>query len=346
LGSDTLDSACYQALEEHVEACPECQAALDRLAHRLPDSLVVLPAPGCLPRVPKFEIVCELSRSTMSVVYLAAENGTNRQVALKILPAGVGAAAASAARQRALREACALSRIRHPNVVSLYDYSESGGWFCLVLPYIRGGTLKQRLIHPLPARLAAGLVATIAGAVGFIHERGLLHLDLKPSNILLDCETNFTWQRATPKVSDFGLALGAWEARLSAPSLAGLRGTPSYMAPEQATTTRALVGTHTDIHALGAVLYELLTSRPPFQAATPRDTLEQVRRQRPVPPRRLNPRVPRGLEEIALKCLAKSPVMRYSSAATLAAELKRWIGVRPTAKSPVCSAQARQVHWS
>ncbi len=211
----------------------------------------------------------------------------------------------------------------------LYDYGEADGWFFLVLEYIPGGTLKQRLAEPLPPRVAAGLVETITRAVGYLHGHGLLHLDLKPSNILLDCDGNSPWERVVPRIADFGLALSSDDAVASEKSLPGLRGTPSYMAPEQATGSRAGVGAAADIHAIGAILCELLTGRPPFQGASTLETLDQVRGQKPVPPRRLNPRIPRDLETITLKCLEKNPSRRYATAEALADDLNRFLQGRP-----------------
>jgi eukaryotic-like serine/threonine-protein kinase len=335
LGTDALGEGTYTAIEEHVEGCPECKAVLERLAHRRRDPKVVVPAPEPWPRIPGFEIQSELGRGGMGVVYLAIETGLDRPVALKVLPEAAGPEASAGPRRRWLREARAVSRVRHPNVVPLYDYGEADGWFFLVLEYVPGGTLKKRLTEPFPPRVAAGLMQTIARAVGYIHGRGLLHLDLKPSNILLDCEENGPWDRVTPRISDFGLALPNGGAGASETSLAGIRGTPSYMAPEQAPTSRAGVGAAADIHALGAILYELLTARPPFLGTSTLETLDQVRGQNPVPPRRLNPKLPRDLETIALKCLEKNPSRRYASAGALADDLRRWLDGKPISARPV-----------
>jgi eukaryotic-like serine/threonine-protein kinase len=329
LGADVLGDETYAAIEQHVEACPQCKAVLERLADRHPDPTVILPGPERLPRITGFEIRSELDRGGMGVVYLATEKGLDRLVALKILPAAVGPDASTGPRRRWLREARAVSSVRHPNVVPLYDFGEADGWFFLVLEYIPGGTLKKRLTEPLPPRVAAGLVETIARAVGYLHSRGLLHLDLKPSNILLDCEENAPWDQVTPRISDFGLALSSDGAGASDTSLAGIRGTPSYMAPEQAAGARAGVGEAADFHALGAILYELLTGRPPFQGSSTLETLDQVRGQNPVPPRRLNPKIPRDLETIALKCLEKNPSRRYASAEALADDLTYFLEGRP-----------------
>jgi hypothetical protein len=187
--------------------------------------------------------------------------------------------------------------------------------------------------------VAAAVVETVARAVGFIHGRGLLHLDLKPSNILLDCETNAPWDRVVPRVADFGVALGDGPDE-STMSPAGPRGTPSYMAPEQTAATGSTIGPAADIYALGAILYELLTGRPPFQGRSAIETLDQVRGQEPVPPRRLIPAIPHDLETVCLKCLEKVPCRRYASAESLAAELCRWLEGRPILTRPVSSFES------
>jgi eukaryotic-like serine/threonine-protein kinase len=335
LGTDALGDGTYSAIEEHVEGCAQCKAVLERLAHRRRNPTVVLPDLERSPRIDGFEIKSELGRGAMGVVYLAIEPGLDRLVALKVLPGALAPDASTGPRRRWLREARAVSSVPHPNVVPLYDFGEADGCFFLVLEYVPGGTLKKRLTEPLPPRVAAGLMETVARAVGYVHGRGLLHLDLKPSNILLNCEDNDPWDRVTPRISDFGLALPNDCAGASETSLAGIRGTPSYMAPEQAAAPRGQFGAVTDVHALGAILYELLTGRPPFQGASTLETLDQVRHQNPVPPRRLNPKIPRDLETISLKCLEKNPSRRYASAEALAGDLRRWLDGRPIAARPV-----------
>jgi eukaryotic-like serine/threonine-protein kinase len=335
LGTDAIGDATYAAIEHHVEGCPDCKSDLERLAHRHLAPAVVSADPERLPCIPGFEIQSELGRGAMGVVYLAIETGLDRLVALKVLPGSMGADGGAGPRRRWLREARAISSVRHPNVVPLYDFGEADGSFFLVLEFVPGGTLKQRLTEPLPPRVAAGLIETTARAVGHVHNRGLFHLDLKPSNILLDGEENEPWERVTPRIADFGLAISNDDAGASENSLAGIRGTPSYMAPEQASGTRANVGAAVDIHALGAILYELLTGRPPFRGTSTLETLDQIRGQNPVPLRRLNPKLPRDLETIALKCLEKNPLRRYASAATLADDLHRWLDSRPILARPV-----------
>ncbi len=204
-----------------------------------------------------------------------------------------------------------------------------------MLEFVPGGSLKERLAGPVPPRAAAELMKPVADAISAVHEAGLLHLDLKPSNILLDSAPDATWKDASPKVADFGMARPLANLDASSTSLAGPWGTPSYMAPEQAAASRAGIGAATDIHALGAILYELLTGRPPFQGTSTLETLDQVRGQNPVPPRRLNPKIPRDLETIALKCLEKNPSRRYASAEALADDLNRFLEGRPIKARPV-----------
>jgi tetratricopeptide (TPR) repeat protein len=338
VGMRALDDPTYVAIEQHVEECLTCKERVECLAHACADLPLVLPGLKQLPKIPGFEVHHELGRGAMGVVYLATQTGLGRLVALKVLPGAVGGDALPIARRRWLREARAVSSIRHPNVVPLFDYGEENGWFFLVLEYIPGGSFKKRLSEPLPARVAAGLLETIARAVGHIHSRGLLHLDLKPSNILLDCEENSVWDHVIPRVSDFGLAL--FDAPDSSEtSLAGPRGTPSYMAPEQAAGSPIRIGPATDIYAMGAILFEILTGRPPFQGTSIIETFDQVRGQEPVPPRRLNAAISPDLETICLTCLRKEPGRRYASAGALADDLRRWLDGRPILARPVSSVE-------
>ena len=204
-------------------------------------------------------------------------------------------------RSRWLREARAYACVRHPNIVPLHDAGEAGPWLYLVLEYVPGGSLKHQLETPYAPTDAARLLETIARAVAAVHSENLVHLDLKPSNILLDDGPERPREQATPRVGDFGIAY-RWcdpDRTLPTESLSGPLGTPSYMAPEQITGDRDAIGPPADIYGLGALLYHVLTGRPPFSAASVVETLEQVRNQEPVPPRRLIPQVPRDLETIA-----------------------------------------------
>jgi serine/threonine-protein kinase len=274
-----------------------------------------------LPTISGYEVKEILGRGGIGVVFKARQLKLNRIVALKMLLAGAYAGPEELARFR--REAEAVAALRHPNIVQVYDADELTGRPFFTMEYVEGGTLEHRLAgKPQPPAQAAQLVATLAAAVQFAHQSGIIHRDLKPVNILLTAD-------GTPKISDFGLARrleGAADlTRTGAPM-----GTPGYMPPEQALGSRAL-GPSADIYALGAILYELLTGRPPFHGETAGETVQQVLSQEPVPPSRLNFKVPRDLETICLKCLAKEPDKRYPSALALAADLERFQRGEPIA---------------
>jgi serine/threonine-protein kinase len=240
-----------------------------------------------------------------------------------------GGHASDAERARFLAEAEAIARLRHPNVVQVYEVGQCAGQPYFSLEFCDGGSLAKKLAgNPLPPREAAELVATLARAVQAAHEAGVIHRDLKPANVLLLAD-------GTPKVTDFGLAK---QAGADMTATGAVMGTPSYMAPEQAEGAKE-VGAASDIYALGAILYECLTGRPPFKAATPLETLLLVKTAEPVAPRQLNPRVPRDLETIALKCLNKQPVRRYESAAALADDLTRFLKGEPIRARPVSAAE-------
>ncbi len=266
--------------------------------------------------VGEYEILEEIGRGGMGVVYKARQNGVNRVVALKVLradPLGGGEHL-----RRFRNEAEFVARLDHPNIVPLYEVGEhaSGVYFSMKL--IEGGSLAEQLpwfVSDL--RSAAAVVATVAHAVHHAHQRGVLHRDLKPSNILLD-------EEGRPYVTDFGLARRL-EGDSSLTQSGAVVGTPSYMAPEQAIGGRAEVTTATDVHGLGAILFTLLTGRPPFQADAVVDVLMQVREREAERPSRANRRVDRDLETICLKCLAKDPAGRYSTAQGVAEDLERWL---------------------
>jgi serine/threonine-protein kinase len=279
-----------------------------------------------LPRLPGYEMQGELGRGGMGVVYKAWHLRLGRPVALKMLLAGPYARPDE--RARFLREAEAVAGLRHPHVVQVYDAGELDGHPYFTMELVEGGSLAQKIAGvPQPARAAAALVAAVAGAVHAAHQSGIVHRDLKPANVLLAAD-------GTPKVSDFGLARRLEDS--DGLTLSGTpMGTPSYMAPEQARGDKGALGPATDVYALGAILYELLTGRPPFRAETASATLQQVVADEPVPPARLNRQVPRDLETICLKCLQKGPPERYASAAALADDLRRFERGEPiTARPP------------
>ncbi len=338
LGHDSPDGAEWSAVEAHVQCCEKCVGSLEKLlshdtATAPEPASALLPAEENLPLIPDFEIDGELGRGGMGVVYRAWEPRLARTVALKVVPSGP--MTGSRERKRWLAEARCVTRVCHPNIVQIHEAGEADGWLYLVLEFVPGGSLKERLSGPVPPRAAAEFMRPVAAALTAVHAAGLLHLDLKPSNILLDSPHEAPWQSAAPKVADFGIARSLADPDPSATSLAGPWGTPSYMAPEQATASRADVGAAADIHALGAILYELLTGRPPFQATSALETLDQVRGQKPVPPRRLNPKIPPDLETVVLKCLEKNPARRYASAEALADDLSRFLEGRPIKARPV-----------
>ncbi len=262
----------------------------------------------------------ELGRGGMGVVHRARQIGLGRVVALKRMRAGGSASPQDLARFRAEAEAAA--RLDHPNVVAVYSVASHAGEPYILMRYVEGTTLALRLSEgPLPALEAARLLAPVCRAIQYAHEHGVVHRDLKPSNILIDTEGH-------PLVSDFGLAKRV-DAVESLTQSGAVLGTPSYMAPEQAAAGRGTVGPAVDVYALGAVLYQALTGRPPFLAASPLDTLLLVLEQDPVPPRVLNPRANADLEMIALKCLQKPPEFRYPSAAALADDLDAFLAGEP-----------------
>jgi serine/threonine-protein kinase len=248
----------------------------------------------------------------MGVVYQARHGSLKRLVALKMILTGLHTD--STVRVRFRTEAEAVARLQHPNVVQIYEVGEYDGRPFLSLEYLDGGNLVSKGAGSAqPEREAAQLVETLARAVHAMHQRGILHRDLKPMNVLLTAD-------GTPKITDFGLAK-LLDADIGLTRSETMLGTPSYMAPEQAAGDTQKVGEPADIYSLGAILYELLTGRAPFQGATPLSTLLQVRTQEPFPPRRLRPSLSRDLETICLKCLEKEPGMRYPSAEALADDL-------------------------
>jgi serine/threonine-protein kinase len=282
-------------------------------------------SPAALPAPPGYEIVRELGRGGMGVVYQARQVALDRPVALKMILAGAYADPGERARFR--REAEAIARLQHPHVVQIHEVGEHDGLPYFSLEFCPGGSLAGKLAGtPWAPAPAAQLVETLARAIHAAHERGLVHRDLKPSNVLLTAD-------GTPKIGDFGLAKRLDDPAGPTPSGA-VMGTPSYMAPEQAGGRAHRITPAADVYALGAILYELLTGRPPFRGATAWETVGQVLSTEPVPPSQLQPKVPRDMETACLKCLAKEPLRRYASALELADELHRFLEGRPLKARP------------
>ena len=305
-----------------------------------------------LPEVAGYEVLGVLGRGGMGVVYQARQLGLDRTVALKMVLTGFQAGPKDLARFRA--EAAVIARLQHPNIVQIYDVGETAGRPYFVFEFVAGGSLAQYLQGtPQPVRPAAQLVDTLARAVHAAHAHGVIHRDLKPANILLRDEREGARGESrdlsplasrlasvVPKITDFGLAKcagGDGEAPdLRGPTVTGdLLGTPNYMAPEQAMVPRQPVGPAADVYALGAILYELLTGRPPFTGETPLATVLQVLNNEPVSVTSLQPNVPRDLETICLKCLRKEPRKRYGSALELAEDLQRFLRDEPIRARPV-----------
>jgi serine/threonine-protein kinase len=284
-----------------------------------PEVNVVTPSRAGFPDIPGYEVLEELGRGGMGVVFKARQKALNRVVALKMILSGELASTQELDRFR--REAEAIAQLRHPNIVQIYDVGEYKGLAYFSLEFCEGGRLSVKVREaPLRPAEAAALVERLAGAVQAAHEAGVVHRDLKTGNVLLLAD-------GTPKITDFGLAK-RFEAANPLSTNPGsnpkpreeitrtdaVLGTPSYMAPEQAFGDIRAVGLLADVYSLGAILYDLLTGRPPFLGPTTHDTLEQVRHREPTPPRRLEPNLPRDLETICLKCLEKYQSDRYSSA--------------------------------
>jgi WD40 repeat protein/serine/threonine protein kinase len=364
-----LDAHCGSdtALRSAVEELLQYDAA-----SRVDDSFLASPvvrgesSPEPGPRViPGYELLEELGRGGMGIVYKARQTALNRLVALKMLLSGLGISAEHLARFRV--EAEALARLQHPNIVQIFEVGEHEGHPYFSMEYVDGSSLARQLRGlPQPVRPAARLVEVVARAVHAVHGCGIIHRDLKPANILLqsvftaeDTEDRggtgvlplrFSVSSAvkefTPKVSDFGLA-----KLIKDPPAGGkltdsgqALGTPSYMAPEQAWGRLHNIGPATDVYGLGAILYELVTGKTPFEGETATETILQVVSHQPVSPRHLRPALPRDLETICLKCLEKEPRKRYASADALAEDLRRLQAGEPIKARPVSVAE-RAYRW-
>ncbi len=290
-----------------------------------------------LPLVPGYQILSVLGKGGMGVVYKARDVKLDRVVALKMILAGDHAGREALVRFRT--EARAVALLRHPNIVQVYETGESDGKPYVALEFLDGGTLQQQLDGvPQKPQQAARLLETLARAMHYAHQRGIIHRDLKPANILLDAD-------GTPKITDFGLAKRLEQEDQGQTGTEAILGTPTYMAPEQAAGKTRDVGPAADIYALGAILYDVLTGRPPLRGTTIHDTLHLVLNNDPVPPRRLQPTVPLDLQTICLKCLLKEPARRYANAEALADDLARFLADQPIEARPTTTLE-RLVKWA
>ena len=297
-----------------------------------PETQHVEPA-NTRPVIPGYEVLDELGRGGMGTVYRARHLALNRLVALKVISAGT--ASDPRELERFAAEAEAIAQLQHPGIVQVYEVGQVSGRPYLALELVAGGTLASSLGGtPLPARTAAEVIESLAQAVAYAHSRGVVHRDLKPGNILLAPNelgrgsVVIDGSPVRPKVTDFGLAKRI-DVDSKQTTTGVVVGTPSYMSPEQATGLGKFIGPACDIYALGAILYELLTGRPPFHSASPVETLQQVVAVDPVSPSRLQPHLPRDLETICLCCLRKESRKRYATAGALADDVRRYLDGRP-----------------
>lgn len=339
------------AVRESARICPDCGASIPSDA---PAGLCIACVLALAQQEPEFgndgsasarnlatrkignyDLLREIGRGGMGVVYEARQRSLNRTVALKLILAGEFASEAAVARFR--EEAELIASLSHPNIVPVFEIGEHQGFHFYSMKLIAGPSLAERIAVNASAaqstlRESAALIAKIARAVHFAHQRGIIHRDLSPENVLLE-------DGGEPCVTDFGMARLLDRDR-SLTQTRVILGRPDYMAPEQTDSNGQHLTTACDIFSLGAILYELITGRPPFAAASPLSTLERVRNAEPVAPSRLNRSVDRDLETISLKCLSKDPGARYESAASLADDLERWMRGEPILARPVNALEA------
>src|SRR5690349_4659358 len=272
-----------------------------------------------------YELLEEIGRGGQGVVFRARQKSLNRTVALKVISLGQWASKAHLKRFRLEAEAAA--KLEHPGIVPIHEVGERDGSCYFSMKFVEGGQLDEVVRRaPMSIRQAAELIAKVARTVHYAHEHGILHRDIKPGNILLD-------QKGEPHLTDFGLARLV-ETESTMTRTLDVLGTPSYMAPEQATGNNAAISSATDVYGLGAVLYQLLTGQPPFAGGATYETIKLLLDTEPRQPRQVNPKIDRDLSTICLKCLEKDPKRRYSSAFALAEDLERWLGREPIQARP------------